>query len=154
MRPHPSFKTRSIPMVHRLGEFTLRALSIHDIERDFSTVIESAADIKAANPRSSWPDGLTKEKNLIDLAWHQREFEARRSFAWVIEDAEGAYLGCLYVYPSIAGEKSAEVTWWWRTGAVAPKPSFRAKLLRWFSSDPWPRLTYDLRNDPDLDLER
>lgn len=79
MKPHPLFKNRTIPSVHALGEFILRALSVNDLERDFSAAKESAADIKAANPGSSWPDGLTKEKNLIDLAWHQREFEARRS---------------------------------------------------------------------------
>ena len=92
MRPHPPFRDRAIPTTHTLGDFTLKALSVSDLERDFSAVMESAADIKAAHPGSSWPDGLTKEKNLIDLAWHQREFEARRSFAWVIENSDGSYI--------------------------------------------------------------
>ena len=147
MRPHPLFKDRSIPAVHALGEVTLKALSINDLERDFSAVMESAADIKAAHPGSSWPDGLTREKNLIDLAWHQREFEARRSFAWVIENGDGEYLGCLYVYPSIAGEKSADVVWWWRTGAVVSRQSFRAHVRDWVSGSDWPRLTYTLQDD-------
>jgi len=146
MRPHPLFKSRVIPAVHVLGDVTLKALSVGDLDRDFSAVMESAADIKAANPGSSWPDGLTKEKNLIDLAWHQREFEARRSFAWVIESADGEYLGCLYVYPSIAGEQSADVVWWWRTGAVVSRPSFREHLSAWLSGDVWPRLTYSLKH--------
>jgi hypothetical protein len=147
MKPHPLFKNRSIPAIHALGEFTLKALSIHDLERDFSAIMESAADIKAANPGSRWPEGLTKEKNLIDLAWHQREFEARRSFAWVIENSGGEYLGCLYVYPSIAGEKSADVLWWWRTGAVVSHDSFRNLLLEWLTGDTWPDLTYNLQDD-------
>ena len=138
MKPHPLFKNQSIPTVRILGDFTLKALSIKDLERDFSAVMESAADIKAANPGSSWPAGLTKEKNLIDLAWHQREFEARRSFAWVVENVDGRYLGCLYVYPSIAGEKSAEVVWWWRTDAVVSNQSFREHLLEWLASSEWP----------------
>jgi hypothetical protein len=146
MRPHPAFKDRSIPAVHILGEITLRALSVHDLDRDFSAVMESAADIKAANPGSSWPDGLTREKNLIDLAWHQREFEARRSFAWVIESEGGEYLGCLYVYPSIAGEQAADVVWWWRTGAVASRRSFREHLLQWLAGSDWPRLDYRLKD--------
>ncbi len=108
--------------------------------------MDSAADIKAASPGSSWPDGLTKEKNLIDLAWHQREFEACRSFAWVIEN-NGEYLGCLYIYPSIAGEKSADVVWWWRTGAVVSKVSFRKHLLEWVTSSDWPLLVYNFQND-------
>lgn len=147
MRPHPLFRDRSIPAVHRLGDCTLRALSVNDLERDFSAVMESAAGIKAANPGSSWPDGLTKERNLIDLAWHQREFEARRSFAWVIEDGDGAYLGCLYVYPSIAGEQTADVAWWWRTGVVHSTRSFREQLAQWLASDVWPRLSYKLQAD-------
>lgn len=122
----------------------LRALSVDDLERDFSAVMESAADIRAANPGSSWPDGLTKQKNLIDLAWHQWEFEARRSFAWVIEDGGGQYLGCLYVYPSIAGEAAADVVWWWRSGIVVSERSFREKLQDWLVGEPWPRLTYRL----------
>lgn len=146
MKPHPLFKGRTIPALHTLGEVTLKALSIADLDRDFSAIMASAADIKAANPGSSWPDGLTKEKNLIDLAWHQREFEARRSFAWVIESPDGAYLGCLYVYPSIAGETSADVIWWWRTGAVAARQSFREHLLEWMSGSDWPRLTYNFQD--------
>lgn len=145
MRPHPLFKGRSIPAVHALGDVTLRALSVDDLERDFGAVMESAADIKAANPGSSWPDGLTKDKNLIDLAWHQREFEARRSFAWVIEDCDGTYLGCLYVYPSIVGETAADVAWWWRTGKARPEQGFRQALEAWLSGEPWPRLSYRLQ---------
>jgi len=147
MKPHPQFKSRSIPTLLELGEVTLRALSVSDLERDFDAVMASAADIKAANPGSSWPDGLTKEKNLVDLAWHQREFEARRSFAWVIESRDGDYLGCLYVYPSIAGEQAADVAWWWRTGAVVSPRSFREDLLQWLASDDWPRLAYKLQAD-------
>lgn len=145
MRPHPLFKTSSIPTIHPLGEFTLRVLTIADLDRDFAAVMESAADIKAANPGSTWPDGLTREKNLIDLAWHQREFEARRSFAWVIEAADGDYLGCLYVYPSIAGEQSADVTWWWRTGRGGANQLFREKLKAWLASADWPRMTLNFR---------
>ncbi len=144
MKPHPLFKNRSIPAVHTLGEFTLKALSVDDLERDFSAVMESAAEIKAANPGSSWPEGLTKEKDLVDLAWHQREFEARRSFAWVIENIAGEYLGCLYIYPSIAGEKSADVVWWWRKGAVVSNELFRKHVLEWVAGSEWPRLSYNL----------
>lgn len=68
---------RAIPTAHTLGELTLRALSVNDLERDFSAVMESAADIKAANPGSRRPDGLTREKALIDLAWHTSESSRR-----------------------------------------------------------------------------
>lgn len=145
MRPHPLFKGHQIPKVHALGEFVLRALTVDDVERDFSAVTESAADIRASNPGSRWPEGLTREANLLDLAWHQREFESARSFAWVIETGSGEYLGCLYVYPSLGGEKAADVVWWWRTGPLVSKDRFRALLEAWFAGGDWPELRYDLQ---------
>ncbi len=145
MRPHPLFRDRAIPSVQVLGDVTLRGLTVADLDRDFAAVMESAAEIKAANPGSGWPDGLTRDKNLIDLAWHQREFEARRSFAWVIENAGGAYLGCFYVYPSIAGEQAADVTWWWRTGMPADRPAFREQVQAWLAGPDWPRLEYRVK---------
>lgn len=142
MRPHPLFKAHAIPHTHVLGDFTLKSLSISDLDRDFEAIMDSAAEIKAANPGSTWPDGLTREKNLIDLAWHQREFEARRSFAWVIENADGEYLGCLYVYPSIAGTEAADVLWWWRAGANVSRHAFREHVSQWLAGTDWPRLHY------------
>lgn len=144
IRPHPEFENWEVPHEYSLGTFGLRALSVDDLERDYSAVIESAADIKAANPSLNWPDGLTREKNLIDLAWHQKEFQTKRSFAWVIEDADGAYLGCLYIYPSIAGDRSADVSWWWRIGANADDREFRAHVLAWVSGSDWPALDFNL----------
>jgi len=146
MKPHPLFKNYTIPAVYVLSDFTLKALSISDLDRDFHAIMESASAIRAANPGSRWPDGLTKEKNLIDLAWHQREFEARRSFAWVMENPSGEYLGCLYVYPSISGEEAADVVWWWRIGTRVSETAFREHLLEWLSSNDWPRLTYKLQS--------
>ncbi len=81
MRPHPAFAEWNIPSEHRLGRLVLKALNVSDLDRDYAAVMESAADIRAAYPKLSWPEGLTPEGNLIDLAWHQKEFDARRSFA-------------------------------------------------------------------------
>ena len=145
MRPHPLFRDQAIPTHHTLGEIVLRALTVDDLDRDFNAVMASAVEIRAANPGSTWPEGLTKEKNFLDLAWHQREFESRRSFAWVMEGEDGEYLGCLYVYPSLTGEKSADVRWWWRTGSPASRTGFRQCLTVWLASADWPPLRYDLQ---------
>ncbi|MEM7426093.1 MAG: hypothetical protein AAF441_08355 [Pseudomonadota bacterium] len=142
MKPHPLFSGFQIPSEHRLGPIVLKALGIADLDRDFEAVMESKADIQAAFPGGSWPQGLTREKNLVDLGWHQKEFETGRSFAWIIEDLAGNYLGCVYVYPSIAGDKSADVVWWWRTGARADKPAFASEFLGWLNGPDWPDLTY------------
>ena len=147
MRPHPAFADRNIPKEHRLGTFVLKALNVSNLDRDYAAVMESEADIREAYPNLTWPDGLTREADLIDLAWHQREFETRRSFAWVVEDGAGGYLGCAYVYPSIAGEQVADVNWWWRTGAKADRKAFSDAFLGWFAGPDWPRLDYRLMND-------
>lgn len=146
MRPHPKFQSHNIPNVHSLGGYRLTSLSVDDLVRDFAAVKESAADIKAANPGMHWPEGLTLEENLIDLAWHQKEFAKKRSFAWVIEDEQGNHQGCLYVYPSIAGENKADVHWWWRSGFAPDGIGFRATLTAWLASDAWPDLTYQLHD--------
>jgi len=145
MRPHPYFTGWAIPAEYFLGAIKLKALSVDDLDRDYEAVMQSAADIKTANPTLTWPDGLTREQAMVDLAWHQKEFESRRSFAWVVEDKDQTYLGCIYVYPSIAGEKSADVAWWWKTGAKLDRKKFRHDLYLWLSGGSWPPLDYHLQ---------
>lgn len=146
MRPHPKFIGWNIPYEFPLGKFKLKALTVSDVERDFEAVMESAAKLKAENPSLTWSDGLTLDENLIDIAWHQKEFQSNRSFAWVIEDNKGSYLGCLYVYPSISGENTADVHWWWRSGTTVDTSDFRKSLLDWMSSDDWPELDFRLKS--------
>jgi hypothetical protein len=69
-----------------------------------------------------WPTpDLTIEEDLIDLGWHQREFEFKTSFAFTIMNKdESECLGCIYFYPPRAGMSSAKseegydvnVSWW------------------------------------------
>jgi len=113
MKPHPSFRHYDIPWTYRLGAFFLKALTIKDLDRDYAAVMEAAREIEPDHPDSNSPaDEMSHEQNMIDLAWHQREFAARRSYAWVIEDNLGEYLGCAYVYPAINGELVADPKWW------------------------------------------
>ena len=61
-----------------------------------------------------WPVGLTEDEDALDLAWHEREFSARRSFAWVIRDEGGAYLGCAYLFPEMGKTGTGEGVFWFR----------------------------------------
>ncbi|GIX13091.1 MAG: hypothetical protein KatS3mg118_1050 [Paracoccaceae bacterium] len=143
MRPHPAFAGREIPRRVTLGPFHLHWLTLADADEDYAAVMESAEAL-AAQSHDGWPAGLTEEENRIDLAWHQREFTAGRSFAWVIRDGRGAYLGCAYVYPSIAGLAEAEVRFWFRSTAVVDRGDFARRLMAWLSGPPWPPLTMRL----------
>lgn len=83
----------------QLGDFLLRTLSYRDAEIDYEAVM-SSIDIIQKTRGGNWPTkDLTLEDNKIDLAWHQREFEFKNSFAYCVWDLEEKeYLGCVYFY--------------------------------------------------------
>jgi len=90
-----------VPSELAVANFTLRMLSIDDVDKDFEAVTSSAARLSQVWPDSGWPAGLTLRQNLIDLGWHEKEFENRTSFAYtVVAPDEYEVLGCVYVYPT------------------------------------------------------
>jgi hypothetical protein len=104
------------------SRFVLRMLTIHDLVKDYDAVMSSVDHLKSTysnvNNRN-WPDCLTLENNLIDLAWHQREFTIRRSFAYkVVSPDESAYLGCIYINPTLKRDYDAMVMFWVRASEL------------------------------------
>lgn len=112
------------PARHKGDGFHLRMLSIHDVVKDFDAVMSAGERLKGAmEPGGIWPDGLTLEENLIDLAWHQREFTIGHSFAYtVMNDDESRCLGCCYINPSDTPGVDADAFYW------ARDPDFEAEL--------------------------
>lgn len=112
MDPHPDFAEVALPRrAHRRG-FQMTPLSPAEVDEDYAVVMQTAHLLSDAP--GSWPNGLTLEENLADLAWHEREFTARRSFAWILRDSDGLYLGCFYIYPDLGKRHSARVVLWLR----------------------------------------
>jgi hypothetical protein len=111
----------TVPEKLDCGSYHLRMLSIDDVAKDFEAVVASRDRlIGLLDPGSSWPDGLTLNEDLIDLAWHQREFTLRHSFAYTVMSAdETRCLGCTYIFPSNAAGYDAVVYYWVRTGVDA-----------------------------------
>jgi hypothetical protein len=101
--------------------YHLRMLSVTDLDKDFEAVVASADRLRGLlDPDSSWPDGITKDEDLIDLAWHQREFTIRHSFAYTVMSAdESRCLGCMYIFPSDRRGYDAKVFYWARSGTDA-----------------------------------
>lgn len=94
--------------------YRLRMLTIHDVDKDFEAVMSSTDHLKKVWG-GTWPEGLTLEQNLIDLGWHQKEFQRRTSFAYtVVAPDESMVLGCVYIYPSRRPEYDAEIYLWAR----------------------------------------
>ena len=107
-------ETFEVPETLETDRMRLRALTIHDAVKDYAAVMESEERLRSVfRPGGSWPDGLTLEANILDCAWHQKEFELRSSFTYtVVNLAETAVLGCLYIYPTRAAGYDADITMW------------------------------------------
>ena len=122
------------------ANFTLRMLSVDDVEKDFEAVTLSAARVSKVWPDSGWPAGLTLKQNLIDLGWHEKEFQNRTSFAYtMVAPDESEVLGCVYVYPTDKAAHDAEIFLWVRESEVANDldEALFEVVQRWLAST-WP----------------
>jgi hypothetical protein len=114
--------------------FRLRMLTVNDVVPDWLAIQRRVATDGTDDP---WL-GTTIEQNLVDLGWHQKEFELRRSFAYTVAAPdESAILGCVYVYPSDGAD--AEVRLWvtreaWEQGL----DSELEHAVRGWVDDAWP----------------
>lgn len=81
-------------------KFRIRKLCAKDVYLDYMAVM-SSIDIIRKTRGGDWPTpDLSFEDDLIDLSWHQREFEHGTSFAYTVMSLdETECLGCLYFYP-------------------------------------------------------
>ncbi len=92
-------------------------------------------------PGSSWPSAdLTFEQDLIDLGWHQKEFQIRSSFTYTVMNLdECRCLGCVYIYPSEKEGYDARVVLWVRQSEI--KKDLDEKLFSavkiWLSEEWW-----------------
>ena len=130
----------TVPSELVTANFTLRMLSVDDVEKDFEAVTSSAERLKKVWPDSGWPAGLTLRQNLIDLGWHEKEFKNRTSFAYtMVAPDESQVLGCVYFYPTDKAGHDAEVFLWVRESEVAKDldEALFEVVQHWLASD-WP----------------
>jgi RimJ/RimL family protein N-acetyltransferase len=92
--------TFTVPEKLEHPKFLLRKLCMRDAYLDYLAVMTSI-DVIQKTRGGRWPSpDLSFEDDLIDLAWHQREFERRSSFAYtVMNPDETECLGCVYFFP-------------------------------------------------------
>jgi hypothetical protein len=90
-------------------------LSVDDVEKDYEAVMESR-ELLHAQFGGPWPrEGFTLQETLADLERHQREFEQREAFAYMVVSLEESWvLGCVYINPSEDEDTDAEVYMWVR----------------------------------------
>lgn len=123
----------------KTDEFHLRMLTVNDVVKDFDAVMSSVAHCKTIWG-GKWPEGLTLEQNLIDLGWHQKEFQTRRSFTYtVVDPADSMVLGCVYIEPSSKAGFDAEVHLWIRESHLASGMESRLfEAVREWLTSAWP----------------
>ena len=74
-----------VPKGLHTDKYNIRMLTINDLIKDYEAVMSSVTHLKGVfGLDDPWPQNLTLEKNLIDLGWHQKEFEIRSSFTFTV----------------------------------------------------------------------
>ncbi|NNG00280.1 MAG: GNAT family N-acetyltransferase [Desulfobacteraceae bacterium] len=139
-----SFKPESavIPSGFETTDFRIRMLTINDVVKDYDAVMSSLDHLKDVfGPDNLWPSTeLTLEQDLVDLGWHQKEFQIGSSFAYtVMKPDETRCLGCVYVDPSEKAGFDAKVILWVRQSAMNEglDETLFAAVKLWISEEWW-----------------
>lgn len=112
----------TVPAVVQTERFRLRSITIHDAFKDYDAVMSSREHLwNRFGAIWGWPaEDLTLEQDIIDLAWHQKEFQLRSSFDYAVMALdERRLLGCVYVDPPDQPGTDADVWFWARTSELA-----------------------------------
>ena len=131
-----------VPVVLENQYFRIRTLTVNDVVKDYDAVMSSLDHLQGVfGPNSTWPSkDLSFEQDLIDLGWHQKEFQIRSSFAYtVVSLDEERVVGCIYINPTNRGNFDASITMWVRADVV--EDGYDSALFdtvkKWISED-WP----------------
>jgi hypothetical protein len=139
-------KEFKIPEKLETKEFRLRMLTVNDVVKDYDAVMTSVEHLRTVWPGGSWPDGLTFEQDLIDLGWHQKEFQRRRSFAYtVVTPSESMVTGCVYINPTSKRDYDAVVYLWARQSELGGGLETRlySAVKEWVAKEwPFTRVAY------------
>jgi hypothetical protein len=117
-------------------------LTVNDVVKDYDAVMSSLEHLQRQNVfGGTWPKStLTLEQDLIDLGWHQKEFQTRRSFAYTVMSLdESECLGCVYILPTEKPDVDAVVYLWVRQSEYEKgmDPVLFAAVKDWIT-ERWP----------------
>ena len=134
--------TASIPDGIKTKDFKIRILTINDLVKDYEAVMTSIDHLKGVfGPNSHWPSkDLTLEQDLVDLGWHQKEFEIRSSFAYTVMNLdESKCLGCIYIDPSEKVGYDAKIIFWVRKSEIVKglDEKLFSVVKLWLSKEWW-----------------
>ena len=113
------------PELLKYEDIIAKPLTREDLIADMDAV-NSSLELIRRTRGGSWPsEAVSEEFDLLDLAWHEREFRDYDSFAYVVYTKAGVYIGCFYLYGM--GQRTAlapalldfqvDASWWVDTKA-------------------------------------
>ena len=97
--------------------FRLSMLTIHDTFKDYDAVMSSRENLTSVfGSHTEWPsEDLSIEQDMIDLGWHNKEFQTKTSFVYKVTSLyESKYYGCVYIYPPVKPENDVTIYMWVR----------------------------------------
>lgn len=135
-----------------------KTLTRDDLHADMGGV-NSSLELIRKTRGGSWPsEPVAEDFDLLDLAWHEREFRDGTSFAYVVYNEAGEYIGCVYLYPmGVRTELTEElidydldVSWWVTTKAY--EQGYYEKLYcaiqEWMKQLPVQKIYYSNKEIP------
>ena len=76
---------------------------------------------------------------MVDLGWHQKEWELSLSYTFTVESLDGERcLGCVYILPSEKAGFDAQCIYWARTGEEGLDEHLGGALKGWLEGAAWP----------------
>lgn len=132
----------AVPAVVETPRFRMRSITIHDAFKDYDAVMSSREHLWGRfGAIWGWPaEDMTIEQNIVDLGWHQKEFQLRSSFDYAVMSLdEKRLLGCVYVDPPHEDGTDADIWYWARQSELAGglEDELGRFLVRWLAGS-WP----------------
>jgi hypothetical protein len=137
----------------RTDRYRLEPLNNRWVLQDFAAITETFPHMEGLIlPPGSLPvpGTYTLETNALELAWHEREYNTRRSFGFAaITHDDRREVGCMYLYPSFRREDDAVGCSWARWDPDDPDADKRFfEEFRCWVEERWPfeRVAYPGRS--------
>jgi hypothetical protein len=124
------------------GGYQLRPITAADTDLDYPAVMIARDRLWSMfGPAWGWPAAtMTYEEDRADLARHEAEIAAHKSFNYaLLDDAETALLGCVYIDPPERAGADAEICWWTVNGELGTElGAVLDSLVPAWIADAWP----------------
>jgi len=147
-----------VPNAFAFEDIIARPLSRNDVLADMEGV-NSSIELIRKTRGGSWPaQPVTEAEDLLDLAWHEREFIDGSSYAYVVYNKDNQYIGCFYLYQmgyrtELTDElESCDIDASWWVTAAAYEQGYYEKLYhalrKWLDDFPVDKIYYSNKEIP------